>query len=280
MIHDCILRAGERHQCPSCQRHQVLEEKARGLPASATALPAACQHLPALLAPSCIVQPLIQPNPAQISAHSSLLEAASHTTQGCRQEEGRSFLPRSGSLTWAELGEKLRTPTTLMPTTAKNNKATDKMIQKVLEGAGKCAVALLSWEPGQKKEEQELKLTILPILLHQTCFQLMKQILVQTGWCAELPNHCSTWSKGAFIPQRWNSTSSILVTSTATPREAAKPPGQSWSSSFPDTGNNKLNYFGLQQKSPAGPSALESDPVWSDPVSVPLPMLGCVGFSC
>lgn len=82
------------------------------------------------------------------------------------QAEG-GFLPRSASLTWAELGEKLRTPTTLMPTTAKNNKATDRMIQKVLEGAGKCAGALLSWEPGQKKEEQELKLILLPIL-HQT----------------------------------------------------------------------------------------------------------------
>lgn len=91
MIHDSILRAGERHQCPSCQRHQMLEEKARGLLASATALPAACQHLPALLAPSCVVQPLIQPNPAQISAHSSLLEAASHTTQGCKAGGGEEL---------------------------------------------------------------------------------------------------------------------------------------------------------------------------------------------
>lgn len=87
---------------------------------------------------------------------------------GSGLQAGGGFLPRSGSLTWAELGEKLRTPTTLTPTTAKNNEAKDRMIQKVLEGAGKCAVALLSWEPGQKKEEQELKLILLRILLHQT----------------------------------------------------------------------------------------------------------------
>lgn len=60
-------------------------------------------------------------------------------------------MPGCGSLTWAELGEKLRTPTTLMPTAAKN-KATDKMIQNVLDGAVKCAGSLLSWEPRQKKD--------------------------------------------------------------------------------------------------------------------------------
>lgn len=109
------------------------------------------------------------------------------------------------------------------------------MIQKVLEGAGKCAVALLSWEPGQKEEEQELKLTLLPTL-HQTHFQLITQILVQTGWRAELPDHCSICDNETFIPQRWNSRSSILVTSSATASKAAKPPGQAGAAAFQTQG--------------------------------------------
>lgn len=115
-------------QCLSCQRQQGLEERAGH--------PQPCQHL-STLSRDCSSPELSPPIPPG---------TASHTAQGC--------LPRSASLTWAELGEKLRTPTTLTPTTAKNNKATDKMIQKVLEGAGKCAVALLSWEPGKRRRNR------------------------------------------------------------------------------------------------------------------------------
>lgn len=151
----------------------MLEEKAPRLchsPACSLAAPPcpACTFLhcagtdPAKLCPD-----LSPPIPGLL--HSSGLQA------------GGGFLLRSGSLTWAELGEKLRTPTTLMPTAAKNNKATDRMIQKVLEGVGKCAGALLSWEPGQKKEEQELKLTLLPTL-HQT-------------FPAPDTNSCANWLK-------------------------------------------------------------------------------------
>lgn len=116
----------------------------------------------------------------------------------------------------------------------------------------------------QKKEEQGLKLTHLPIL-HQTSFQLMTQTLVQTGWNAELPNHCSTWNNPTLLEFQIQ----YPGTQPCHSQESCKAPGQGWSSSFPDTGNNKLNYCGLQQKSPAGQSALESHPVWSDPASVP-----------
>lgn len=53
-----------------------------------------------------------------------------------------------GSLTSAELGEKVRTPRMLMPMA--QSKAMDRMTQKVLRGAVKRTAALLSWEPRQE----------------------------------------------------------------------------------------------------------------------------------
>lgn len=232
----------------------MLEERTKGLPASATPLPHL--HLPALS----------RADPAQ----PSLLGTAAHTAQGCKQGlPAQIRIPYLG-----RAGGEAENP---HDNDANNCKKQQGNGQDDPEGPGG------SWEvccgppvlgARAKEGEQELKLILLPILLHQTRFQLITQILVQTGWSAELPDHCSTWDNETFIPQCWNSRSSILVTSSATASKAAKPPGQGWSSSFPDTGNNKLNYFGLQQKSPAGPSALESDPA-----SVPLPVLGCAGFS-
>ena len=67
------------------------------------------------------------------------------TTQGRGQGE-----VGLGSLTWAELGEKLRAATTVTPTAARNE-ATAKPIQSVLDGAGRCAAALPPWEPRQKE---------------------------------------------------------------------------------------------------------------------------------
>lgn len=81
MIHDSILTPSAPHAKGNrCWRKR--------LPGSATALPAAWQHLPALPAPSCIVQGLIQPNSAQISAHPSLLGIASQL-----RAAGRRRLP-------------------------------------------------------------------------------------------------------------------------------------------------------------------------------------------
>lgn len=71
----------------------------------------------------------------------------------------------------------------------------------------------------QKKEEQELKLTLQPILLHQTRFQLTTQNPVHSGWSAELPHHCSTWNNPTVLEFR----SSVLVPSTGTARKLQSP---------------------------------------------------------
>lgn len=84
----------------------------------------------------------------------------------------------------------------------------------------------------QKKEEQELKLTLLPIHLHQTGFQLMTQTPVHSSWSAELPHHCSTWNNPTVLEFR----SSILVPSTGTARKAAKPQGRAGAAAFQTQG--------------------------------------------
>lgn len=82
-------------------------------------------------------EPLAQPSP-------KLSPLSPPARVSLLQEEAAS-----GSLTWAELAEQLRTPTMLTPTTAKN-KVTDKVIQSVRDGAVRHAAALPSWEQGRR----------------------------------------------------------------------------------------------------------------------------------